>query len=228
MKTLLLVSLTFALAACSGSKPAAESADAGIELADAVEFSEESEDVVAENLESDPLAEPVADPMSDPLAEPVGEEAMAPVAEEQAPVEVEPLMESPMPSAPEFASYTVKENETLMMIAFQLYGDYSRWRELAKLNEEKLGGSTVIAKGMELKHKVPEQPFVFNPEGNPYLIVEGDTLGKISSKTYGQPVFWKEIWHNNKPLIKDPNVIFAGFTIYTPFLQGRDVAFDKQ
>ena len=36
----------------------------------------------------------------------------------------------------------------------------------------------------------------------------------ISKKKYGTPVRWKSIWDNNKPMIKDPNLIFAGFTLY--------------
>ena len=58
------------------------------------------------------------------------------------------------------------------------------------------------------------------------VIKRGDTLGTISSDTYGTMKFWRNIWDNNRPLIKDPNVIFAGFTIYTPILQARDVAFE--
>ena len=206
MKRLLVFPLVLIFVACSGSKPAKESMDAGIELADAVEFTEETQDVVGDSLAEDPMA---------PLAD-------------AAPAEVAPLMESPMPSIDEMAVYEVKENETLMMVAFNLYGDYARWKEIAELNKDKLNGSTLISKGMKLDYKAPAEPFIFNPSGNPYLIVKGDTLGVVSEKTYGKPVHWKEIWENNRPLIKDPNVIFAGFTIYTPFLEGRDVAFDKQ
>ena len=67
---------------------------------------------------------------------------------------------------------------------------------------------------MKIKYNVPTQEFVWNPTGNPYLIVEGDTLGKISDKVYGSIKKWKSIWDNNKALIINPNVIFSGFTIY--------------
>lgn len=226
MKFLLFLSLTFVFAACSGSKSTDESMDAGIELADAVEFTEESEDVIADAL-PETLEEPLADPMAADAM------AMSP----EAPMEATPFadapMDAPVEAAPivmggEVGSYTVKENETLMMIAFNIYGDYAKWREIASLNQDQLGGSSNISQGMVLKYNVPAQPFVFNPSGNPYLIVRGDTLGKVSQKTYGQPTYWKNIWDNNRPLIKDPNVIFAGFTIYTPIIEGRDVAFDGQ
>ena len=51
----------------------------------------------------------------------------------------------------------------------------------------------------------------------------GDTLGKISNNVYGTFSKWQSIWNNNRPLIKDPNKIYAGFTLY--YLEdGRDVA----
>ena len=70
--------------------------------------------------------------------------------------------------------------------------------------------------------------YLISSDGNPYLIKSGDTLGKISNTTYGTIKYWKNIWNNNKPLIKDPNKIFAGFTIYTPLIEGRDVANDTR
>ncbi|MEX0799504.1 MAG: hypothetical protein WD025_08665 [Bacteriovoracaceae bacterium] len=220
MKYFLLFStITFMFVSCSGSKATPEEgADAGIELADAVEFTDESSDVVAESM---------PEALNDPLVEegPVTEET--PVFAEERPVEIDPVVNEPVGLTGEIGAYTVKENETLMMISFNLYGDYSKWREIANLNAEKLNGGTKIDKGMELKYNVPAQPFVFNPSGNPYLVKDGDYLGKVSMETYGTSKNWKAIWDNNKPLIKDPNVIFAGFTIYTPVIDGRDVAFDN-
>jgi len=40
-------------------------------------------------------------------------------------------------------------------------------------------------------------------------------LGVISTKVYdGEKKYWKKLWENNKPMIRDPNLIFAGFTIF--------------
>ncbi len=196
MKSLLLVLLLMGLISCSGSKSTSdvEGEDAGIELADTDEFSEEGgEDIVAGNLETP--EEPANEAMSAsaPTIEPTGEQDI----------------------------YTVQKNETLMMIAFKLYGDYGKWRQLSELNS-----STNVKEGMQIKYNKPSEQFVWSPEGNPYLIKSGDTLGTISNTTYGTLKYWKNIWNNNKPLIKDPNKIFAGFTIYTPVIEGRDVAND--
>lgn len=108
-------------------------------------------------------------------------------------------------------SYTVKKGDTLMWIAFKVYGDYGRWREIARMNNL---SSYELPAGTKLK--VGSSNFEWSPQGNPYLIVRGDTLGKISDKVYGQIRYWKAIYENNRPMIKDPNLIFAGFTIYTP------------
>jgi len=124
----------------------------------------------------------------------------------------------------ETSNYTVQSNETLMIIAFKLYGDYSRWKEIAALNASKLGGGTNISRGMSLAYSTSGAGFSFNPSGSPYLIQRGDTLGRISSRTYGTSSKWRSIWENNRPLIQDPNKIFAGFTIYLPEDGVRDLA----
>jgi hypothetical protein len=46
------------------------------------------------------------------------------------------------------------------------------------------------------------------------MVKHTDTLGTIANSVYGNKKKWKNIWANNKPLIKNPNVIYAGFTLY--------------
>ena len=201
MKILILLGLLTGLVSCSGSKSTSDlgAEEAGIQLADSDEFLNETptEDVVADNM-----------------AMPMGGEGL------------DQAMPAEMASTPMIdemgaeESYTVQKNETLMIIAFKLYGDYNKWRNISNLN----GGISQINEGMVLKYKKPMNEFVWAPSGNPYLIKTGDTLGHISNTTYGTTKLWKNIWDNNKPLIKDPNKIFVGFTIYTPLIEGRDVA----
>ncbi len=114
----------------------------------------------------------------------------------------------------QMATYTVKENDTLMLIAFNLYGDYSKWRSLAQLNNN----STIISVGQELQYYVPAEQFNWTPTGTPYLIVQGDNLSYISLKVYERNDQWRPIWENNRPMIKDPDLIFPGFTLYYPDL----------
>lgn len=111
----------------------------------------------------------------------------------------------------EFQVYEVKKNETLMWIAFKLYGDYRKWKELANWNGTHFASGALRA-GTEIKYK--SSSFVWRPKGNPYLIERGDYLSKISKKVYGTPMEWKRIWENNRPMIRYPDLIFAGFTLY--------------
>ncbi len=123
-------------------------------------------------------------------------------------------------------TYSVQKNETLMMIAFKIYGDYGRWKDLANLNNGVLKGSSTVRAGTTLNYNAPAEEFVWNPQGNPYLIKTGDTLGVIAKEVYATPKKWKLLWENNRPLIRDPNKIYAGFTIY--YLEnGREVASKK-
>lgn len=128
-----------------------------------------------------------------------------------------------------FESYTVLEGETLMWIAFKLYGDYREWRKLKAWNENQLDYQDLPEVGAKLKYKPLETAFNWKSGGNPYLVLRGDTLFKISRKVYeGQGDLWKSIWVNNQVQIRDPNLIFAGFTLfYLPIEEAkRSVASD--
>lgn len=191
---LLITVFSLTLVGCSGKKTAGEEGNTGVELTDADEFlEEESGDIVAAQ--------------TDEFASEGG------IVENSAPS---------VQTSGEISTYKVQKNETLMLIAFKLYGDYAKWKELAQLNS----GLDIykLREGDTVQYYAPMNEFVWSPEGNPYLIKNGDTLGTISNDTYGTNKYWKDIWNNNKPLIKDPNKIFAGFTIYTPMIENRDVA----
>jgi len=114
--------------------------------------------------------------------------------------------------------YTVKKGDTLMWIAFKIYGDYSKWKDLSNAN----GGISTISTGQVLSYNEPAERFVWQPNGLPHTVVNGETLGTISNDKYGTASRWKSIYDNNQPMIKDPNLIFAGFTLY--YVPDRDIA----
>lgn len=109
--------------------------------------------------------------------------------------------------------YVVRPGDTLMKIAFAKYGDIFRWRDIYQANRDILGSFNRIEVGAVLViHGA--RFIVIEKNGEPYLIRSGDTLVGISNKVYGQPDQWRVLWNNNRQLIKDPNKIYAGFTIY--------------
>lgn len=113
----------------------------------------------------------------------------------------------------EYGNYDVVKGDTLMLIAFKIYGDVSKWRHLSVLNEEQLTSDSIEI-GMSLRFEVPEDKFIWKPMGKAYMVKEDDSLSIISGTVYTSTKHWKYIWDNNKPLVKNPNLIFAGFTLY--------------
>jgi len=109
-------------------------------------------------------------------------------------------------------SYIVKKGDTLMWVAFKLYGDFTKWRELKDQNPEVNINNLSI--GSMITYIEPEEKFIWNKNGNPYLIQKGDTLGTISEKVYKTKTKWRALYENNQQMIKDPSIIFAGFTLY--------------
>lgn len=156
------------------------------------------------------------------------EEMRAPVEPRQEEFVNQPLAEVPAPAplmqAHEFEHYKISKGETLMMAAFRIYGDYRKWKELKAWNREEIKGG--LHSGMELKYEAPAEKFVWQPNGLPYLVRQGNTLGTISKDKYGTTRKWKDLYENNRPLIRNPNVIFAGFTLY--YVPARGLASEKK
>lgn len=156
---------------------------------------DKDEEVDDEEVTESPVAE-VSNESMVAKSEPVGDDSYQ--------------QESASPQISENSSgrYTVESGDTLMYVAFKVWGDYSRWRELARSNNTSGG----LKKGMII-HYTPNG-FSWAPKGNPHLIKTGETLGLISSQHYNSQRRWKDIWDNNRQMIRDPNLIFAGFTLY--------------
>jgi nucleoid-associated protein YgaU len=222
--------MTILLASCSGSK-SHQSMDENspeVELTDVEEMDQEENSELNADDEKVDIAEQGIESDVDEKAVEVLDESVANDEEIEINNELSPTEELTSSSAQSLYSgggqkeYVVQKNETLMLIAFKLYGDYSRWRSLATQNPGKVDGSGLVRAGSILSYEAPVEEFVWSPSGNPYLIKNGDTLGTISKQVYETTSKWKMIWENNRPMIKDPNKIYAGFTIY--YVDGREVA----
>ena len=57
------------------------------------------------------------------------------------------------------------------------------------------------------------------PEPRFYTVVKGDTLGKIAKDHYGNAAKYPVIFEANKPMLKDPNLIYPGQVLRIPELE---------
>ncbi|MDD4974270.1 MAG: LysM peptidoglycan-binding domain-containing protein [Bacteriovorax sp.] len=167
---------------------------------------------------------PVEKPIDKPLEMAAPEEPkFTDYHKEKAP-EIPPLIvtesSSSSPDLGKEAEYHFQKGDTLMMVAFKIYGDYRKWKDLREWNKDKI--KTKMEPGVVLKYYLPGQSFGWRPNGVPYMVKTGDTLQIVSMDKYGTTKKWKNIYENNRPLIRDPNLIFAGFTIY--YVPVRDIA----
>ena len=109
--------------------------------------------------------------------------------------------------------YEIRGSDTLMKIAFEVYGDIYRWKEIYDANRDRIADPNRLSVGTVLRLQSPTRPDLSN-NGEKYVIKRGDTLGKIAYEIYGTPKKWKKLWDNNRQLIQDPNRIYAGFFLY--------------
>ncbi len=153
------------------------------------------------------------DQYTDRTIEEPEEIAEAPL-EDYAPVEEVAVSENSfIDNGVEEIQYTVKQGETLMLISFQLYGDYAKWKDIRDRNPSLVNYEN-LEPGQILTVRKPGEEFNWRPEGLPYLIKSNETLQVISQNLYDTTRKWMDIYQHNKPLIKDPDKIYAGFTIY--------------
>jgi len=111
-------------------------------------------------------------------------------------------------------TYKVKSGQTLMQVAYDVYGDLYQWKKVLEMNKDKVSDPNKLTVGTELSVDQSPMSDAHDKNGDPYLIKKGHTLRVISSDIYGMDTKWKRLWENNSRLIKDPNKIYAGFYLY--------------
>jgi nucleoid-associated protein YgaU len=188
------------------------------------EGTEASADGSTESAEADPFSDLKAEDEAADAATPGAQEETTAEAETTLPSERDALVvpeeeKSEPAGSGQMERYTVKSGDTLMKIAFHIYGDVDRWKELQELNEGVLKGKHVLRKGMQLRYEAPLEPFNANEHAKAYEIKKGDTLAGIADEVYGRSAKYKKLQGYNRQLIKNPNRIFAGFTIYYDITQ---------
>ena len=200
----LVLSLMFVASACSmkkGGEASPESADGVTPEADTA-LTEASSGV--EMLPTSDTTLPVPPPV---MQEPVA-------SADPVPPPTEPAAAPSPAGTGEMGTYSVKKGDTLMRIAFNVYGDVMKWKSIHDLNKDSLRDPNALSAGMNLKYDKPASSPVIEKMGEAFKIRKGDTLGTIANDIYGKKSKWKALWENNKTLIKDPNKIYAGFYLY--------------
>ena len=158
-----------------------------------------------------------------PVANVEPEHAAEPTTTAAAPdVKTTPQEEAPAAPAPEKiakteseathepGTYEVKKGDTLMQIAFQVYGDVFQWKKIYSDNKDRVSDPMHLTKGTHLRVDTTAVDDYYAGFDR-YLIKNGDTLGIISDDVYGTTKKWKKLWKSNEKMVRDPNRIFAGF-----------------
>ncbi len=71
-------------------------------------------------------------------------------------------------------------------------------------------GIATVDDQMTVSYKEPEAQF--------YMVVSGDTLGKIAKKYYGNAMKYPIIFEANQPMLKSPDLIYPGQVLRVPNL----------
>jgi nucleoid-associated protein YgaU len=72
-------------------------------------------------------------------------------------------------------------------------------------------GIAMVDDQMTVEHVEPEAQF--------HTVVSGDTLGKIAKKYYGNAMKYPVIFEANKPMLKNPDLIYPGQVLRIPHLE---------
>ena len=115
--------------------------------------------------------------------------------------------------------YIVKRGDTLGDIAQNIYGDKSKWRDLASWSG--FANPHLIFPGDVVYYQYTQESasFAANYEAQQRMeevvVQTGDSLSKIAARVYGNPMAWVVLWRHNGH-VADPDVIQVGMQIHYP------------
>lgn len=115
-------------------------------------------------------------------------------------------------------TYVVKKGDTLGDIAHNIYGDKSKWRDLARWSG--FSNPHLIFPGNLVYYQYTEQSAAFaqqytNQPQAEVVAQAGDSLSGIAARVYGDPTHWTIIWRHNGH-IANPDRIEIGQVITYP------------
>lgn len=86
----------------------------------------------------------------------------------------------------------------------------------AKIAERKPVAAAPAAAPAETPAKPEEKPAAAAPARRSYVVVSGDTLGRIAQKVYGNKNRWQEIYNANRNVMRNERDLKAGVTLVIP------------
>lgn len=118
--------------------------------------------------------------------------------------------------------YTVKEGDTLFLIAEKYYLNGEKYPEIAQANNLTNVDQIEVGQVLQIpKLETPETATgggttIWGPriEGNSYTIIEGDWLSKIAGRAYGDIYAYDKIAKANN--IQNPDLIEPGMVLVIP------------
>ena len=131
--------------------------------------------------------------------------------------------------------YVVQDGDTLIGICKKLYGDGSKWQQMAALNKGRVGDEGQVYAGVTLK-TLPgarvEQPSAARGSSpatdnraatgtRPYTVKKGDTLSLIASREVGSVRHLEAIRTLNPALKEDGDRIFVGQRLTLPVIESQ-------
>ncbi len=122
---------------------------------------------------------------------------------------------------PKTVDHAVKPGESLWSIAEDHLGDGARYKEIAQLNRDLIGGQpSFLEPGWVLKLPAPQAN---DTPAHPYGVQAGDTLSGIAQEQLGDADRWPEIYQASTGItqpggaqLTDPDVIDVGWKLTIP------------
>lgn len=113
-------------------------------------------------------------------------------------------------------AYIVEPGDTLGKISQKIYGDQTRWKELASLSG--LANPSRIYPGDVIYYTLDSAATGFasayeSQQRSETVVQSGDTLATIAGRVYGNPSAWKAIWRQNDR-IDNPDKLSPGTVVY--------------